>query len=272
MLSSARVVVSPQSSDAFRFFVKIGYAVKGCVYGLLGVLAFRVAIGEGGRLAGEKEAMRHVARQSFGDAALVVIAAGLFFYATWRFVEAALDPYRTGSSLRGVIQRTAAVVSGIGNGFAALTALQLVLGKRDTGENPKVWAALALREEWGSELLVGIGCSIAGVGLFHLYEALTAKFCDHLDLRRGSRGWRKYVTLSGRVGYAARGCLFVIIGLAAVRAGQRLDPREMKGLAEALRSLTAQPFGSALLVAAALGLLAYALHIVTTAPIRKLGD
>jgi hypothetical protein len=51
-----------------------------------------------------------------------------------------------------------------------------------------------------------------------------------------------------------------------------LDPKEMKGLGEALRSLTEQPFGGALLVSAAIGLLAYALHIVTTAPIRKLGD
>jgi hypothetical protein len=272
-LSSAPAVVTrPQTYEPFRFFVKLGYAVKGCVYGILGILALRVAMGEGGRLAGEKEALRHVARQSFGDAALVVIGAGLFFYALWRLIEAVFDPYRVGGSFKGAAQRMAALVSAIGNGVAALTALQLALGEHDASKNPKTLAALALREDWGPALLVGIGCCLAGAGFVHLYEAATAKFCDHLDLRGSSRGWRRYVVLSGRVGHVARGALFVIIGGAAVQAGRKLDPREVKGLGEALSSLAQQPFGPTLLAAAAVGLLAYALHLVTTAPIRKLGD
>jgi hypothetical protein len=270
--SAPAVVTRPQTYEPFRFFVKLGYAVKGCVYGILGVLALEVVLGDGGRLAGEKEAMRHVARQSFGDAALVVIAAGLFFYASWRLIEAVFDPYHVGNSLKGAAQRAAALVSAIGNGFAALTAVQLARGAHDSGKNPKTLAALALREEWGAAALVVVGCCLAGAGVVHLYEAVTARFCDHLDLSRSSRGWRAYVVLSGRAGYVARGCLFVIIGLAAVRAGHHLDAQEVKGVGEALASLTRQPFGPGLLAAAAAGLLAYALHLVTTAPIRKLGD
>lgn len=269
--SLSAAVARPQAHEPFRFFVKLGYAVKGTVYGILGVLAFRVGIGDGGRIAGEKEAMRQVARHSFGDAALVVVGMGLFFYALWRFIEAAFDPYRVGHSLKGVTQRFAALISGIGNSVAALTAIQLALGEHDSGKHPKVWAALALREDFGPELLVGIGACIAGVGLFHLYEAFTGKFCDRLDLAGSSRAFRRYVLSSGRVGYLARGALFAIIGVGAIRAGQSLDPRKVKGVREALQSLTEQPFGPALLLGTAVGLLAYALHLVTTAPIRKLG-
>lgn len=242
------------------------------MYGLLGILAFRVGIGEGGRLAGEKEAMREVARHSFGDAALVVVGLGLSFYALWRFIEAALDPYRVGHSPKGLTQRIAALLSGIGNGVAALTTIELALGEAESGKHPKVWAALALREDWGPLLLTGVGACIALVGVFHVYEAITGKFCERLDLAGSSRPFRRYVMASGRVGYLARGVLFAIIGAGAVRAGQSLDPRKVKGLREALHSLTEQAYGPVLLVAAAAGLVAYALHLVTTAPIRKLGS
>jgi hypothetical protein len=272
-LSSLPAVVSnPQASEPFRFFVKLGYAVKGCVYGLLGVLAFRVGIGEGGNIAGEKEAMKHVARQSFGDAALVVVGAGLFFYALWRLVEAAFDPYRVGHSLRGVIQRGAASISAVGNGAAALAAVQLALGEHGVSRSADTWAALALREEFGPTLLMGLGACIAGVGVFYVYEAFTDRFCEHLDLGGSSRAFRSYVKWSGRLGYVARGTLFAIIGIAGVRAGHSLDPSKVKDSREALTWLTQQPLGPTLLVAAAVGLLAYALHLVTTAPIRKLGD
>ena len=252
--------------------VKLGYAIKGCVYAILGMLAFQVGIGDGGRVAGEKEAMRHVASHSLGDAGLAIIGVGLFFYAFWRFLEAAFDPYRVGHSLLGLAQRTGALMSAIGNGIAALTALQLVLGGDEAGKSPKVWAALALREDWGPPLLVVTGACIAGVGVFHLYEAVTGRFRDHLDLTGSSASWRSYVTWSGRVGLVARGALFALIGLAAMRAGATLDPRKAKGLKETLQTFAEQPSGPALLILAALGLLAYALHLITTAPIRKLGE
>jgi hypothetical protein len=269
--SLATAVAHPQAHEPFRFLVKVGYAVKGLVYGILGVLAFRVGIGDGGRIAGEKEAMREVARHSLGDAALVVVGMGLFFYALWRFIEAAFDPYRVGHSPKGVTQRLAALISAIGNGVAALTAIQLALGEAAGSKHPKVWAALALREDFGPALLVFVGACIAIASAFYVYEGFTGKFCDRLDLTGSSRTWRRYVAVSGRVGYFARGALFAIIGAGAIRAGQSLDPRKVKGLREALASLMEQPFGPTLLVGAAVGLLAYALHLVTTAPIRKLG-
>jgi len=251
--------------------VKLGYAIKGCVYAILGILAFQVGVGDGGRLAGEKEAMRQVASHSLGDAGLAIIGVGLFFYAFWRFIEAAFDPYRVGHSLHGLAQRTGALMSAIGNGFAAITALQLVLGERETGKSPKVWAALALREDWGPPLLVVTGASIAGVGVYHFYEAVTDRFRERLDLTGSSPSWKSYVTWSGRVGLIARGALFALIGLAAIRAGSTLDPRQAKGLKETLQTFAEQPSGPALLILAAVGLLAYALHLISTAPIRKLG-
>lgn len=271
LASLPAVAAPPEARASFRFLVKLGYAVKGSVYAILGVFAFRVGVDERGRVAGEHEAMRQVARQSFGDIALVVVGVGLLFYALWRFLEAAFDPYRVGHSPRGVVQRTGALFSGIGNGFAALTVLQLALGEGGTGRHPRVWAALALQEDWGAALLVAVGACVAGDGVFHCYEAFTGRFRERLDLIGSSERWRSFVTWSGRIGFFAKGSLFAIVGVAAMRAGATLDPRKAKGLREALQTFTEQPFGHALLVTAAVGLLAYALHLISTAPIRKLG-
>lgn len=260
-----------EARESFRVLVKFGYAAKGCVYAILGVLALRVGLGRGARVAGEHDAMREVARYSFGDAALVVIGAGLFFYAIWRLLEAVADPHRVGRSWRGSTQRIGAFISAVGNAFVALTAIQLALGEHGGTKSSKVWAAMVLREAWGPALLVIVGAGIAGVGVFHAYEALTDRFCDRLELSRSSRVWRRYVIWSGRIGFIARGLLFAIIGVATIHAGATLDPHKAKGLREALRTFLEQPYGHALLVLAAVGLLAYASHLISTAPIRKLG-
>ena len=265
-------IAHPESHEPIRFLARLGYAVKGVVYGVMGVLALRVGLGDGGRLAGEHEAVREVHRHPFGDVALVVIGAGLACYAIWRFIEAAFDPYRVGRSLRGVAARVAALASAIANGAVALMALELAADESESRTSPKSLAVSVLREDWGPALLAAVGAGIAGVGIFHVVAAFTDRFCEHLDLRGRSRRLRRYVFWSGRLGFLARGILFAIIGVAALRAGLRLDPSEVKDFREALRTLLEQPFGPALLVGAAVGLLAYGLHLVATAPIRKLAS
>ena len=159
-------IAHPESHEPIRFLARLGYAVKGVVYGVMGVLALRVGLGDGGRLAGEHEAVREVHRHPFGDVALVVIGAGLACYAIWRLIEAAFDPYRVGRSLRGVAARVTSLASAIANGAVALMAFELAAGEAESGTNPKILAVSVLREDWGPALLSAIGAGIAGVGIF----------------------------------------------------------------------------------------------------------
>lgn len=71
-----------------------------------------------------------------------------------------------------------------------------------------------------------------------------------------ARPWEEAV---GRVGYGARAGLYILIGCFALAAVVRLDPRQPKGVSEALRTLVHEPGGRWLLGALALGLLAHAL-------------
>ena len=68
---------------------RFGYASKGAVYFLVGLLAVQAAFGPGGEKTGTEGALKTLVKQPFGQLLLGLVAFGLISYAMWRFVEAA---------------------------------------------------------------------------------------------------------------------------------------------------------------------------------------
>jgi hypothetical protein len=75
----------------------------------------------------------------------------------------------------------------------------------------------------------------------------------------------KLATWVGRIGMAARGVVFVMLGFFVLQAALHVDPKQAKGLDGALATLAAQPFGPWLLGAVALGLVAFGAYSVLCA-------
>ncbi len=67
---------------------RLGYAAKGVVFILVGILAAYSAYGTGAANDGTRSAMRHVEEIPFEQFLLVALAIGLVFYAVWRFFQA----------------------------------------------------------------------------------------------------------------------------------------------------------------------------------------
>ena len=65
-------------------------AARGVVYGIIGVLAIKLAFGDGGKTTNQQGALQTIARQPFGKVLLVLLALGLAGYALWRLVRAAI--------------------------------------------------------------------------------------------------------------------------------------------------------------------------------------
>src|SRR5438067_6246188 len=77
-------------SDAFELFARAGFVARGLIYGIIGILAFKLAIGAGGKAASQQGALETIAHQAFGQVLLILVAIGLAGYACWRFVRAFL--------------------------------------------------------------------------------------------------------------------------------------------------------------------------------------
>ena len=74
----------------------------------------------------------------------------------------------------------------------------------------------------------------------------------------------------GRLGIAARGIVFGVVGTFLIRAALEYDPQEARGLGGALQTLAQQPFGPWLLGAVALGLVAYGLFMLSVSRYRHI--
>ena len=71
---------------------RIGFAVKGAVYLILGLLALLAGLGErGGRITDTHGAIATLLGQPFGRLVVGVLALGLALYSGWRFLEAFAD-------------------------------------------------------------------------------------------------------------------------------------------------------------------------------------
>ena len=60
------------------------------MYGIVGILALKLAIGSGGKATTQRGALMTLAHEPFGQAMLIATAVGLAGYALWRLVRAGI--------------------------------------------------------------------------------------------------------------------------------------------------------------------------------------
>ena len=113
-------------------------------------------------------------------------------------------------------------------------------------------------------MLIIAGLILLGVGLYQLVKATKQSYLKHLEPRIAQQAWAKW---SGRLGYAARGLVFLITGGFLIGAGLDEQASEAGGMGAALSWLDS-PWD--LIVAA--GLFAFGLFSLIEARYRILHD
>lgn len=266
--ASERVARSPWIERLARF----GYASKGVVYIVAGGLAVLAALGSGGEVTDARGAMRSIARQPFGGVLLGVVAFGLVAYVLWRWVQAITDADGKGNDLKGVALRAGYFGSGVVYAGLSVSAARILLGAYDDGEPSAAqsWTARVMALPFGAWLVSLAGLAVIGFGVYQLYKAYSAKFRKRLKLSGMSERARRWATLSGRVGYAARGVIFIVVGFLLMRAARTYNPAHARGLDGALQLLARTPFGRYLLFAVAAGLAAYGVYTLVEARYRRI--
>jgi hypothetical protein len=129
---------------------------------------------------------------------------------------------------------------------------------------------MVMRQPLGKWLVVAAGLSIAAVGAFRLYKAWSGELKKQLLLDGYAARARAWIIGLARVGQAARGVVFVVMGLFVFFAGWHANPEEAKGVAEALGAIERAPYGPYLLGAVGAGLIAYGLFQFVEARYRRI--
>ncbi|MEV0909591.1 DUF1206 domain-containing protein [Streptomyces hokutonensis] len=248
---------------------RAGFVARGVVYVLVGVLALRIAFGDGGREADRQGALQQVAAQPFGKAMLWLLVVGFGCMAIWRGSRAlsAKGPKnKVGSRL---LDGGRAVFYGFvcwgTASFAAGTG-----GSSGSDAKSRDWTASALRLP-GGQVLVGLaGCVLIGVGATLAVRAVMRRFLRRLETGRMSRRVRQVVTALGVGGGAARGAVFAGVGVFVLVAAIRFDPHQAKGMDATLRTFAHTSAGPWLLVAVAVGLVLFGGFSFASARWRRL--
>src|SRR4051794_16057399 len=110
------------NSDGVEWMARAGLAARGITYAIVGLLAVKLALGDGGKTTGQQGALKEIAQQPFGKVMLVALAIGLAGYGVWKLVCAAMQ------TSDGFHQRIGAIVGGIIYLGLCGTAIKILAG------------------------------------------------------------------------------------------------------------------------------------------------
>ena len=248
-MSAGQTARRAQQSRLYDLSITVGLIAYGLVHLLIAWIALQLAWGKSNEEASQQGALQELAGNAFGGVLLWVVAVGLFALVIWMvldvvygFGKASKKVSAAGRGAVYLVLGISAVKVAVGSGGSSTSSQRSMTGR--LMEHPA-----------GRVVVVAVGLVIIGIGVRQIYKAMTKKFTE--DLVGGVP--RATITL-GRVGYAAKGVAFIIVGGLFAWAAISYDPAKAGGLDTALRTLKGQPFGSILLTLMAVGIACFGVY------------
>jgi Domain of Unknown Function (DUF1206) len=257
----------------YAWVARAGLVAKGVSFGIVGALAIKLAVGDGGKATSRQGALQSLAQHWFGKILLILLALGFAAYALWRFIQAYAERDDEGGE-KGAAKKWGKRAGYVGRGliYAGLTysTIRILTGAEQQSQNEKAHHSTAIVLSWpGGRWLVGIaGLAIIGAGLWNLYRALSKSFEDKWRTGEMSETERTWGGRAGMVGHVARFVVFGLIGVFVTKAAIDYNPKDAIGLDGALQKLAQHSYGSWLLGLTAAGLLCYGLYCLVDARYR----
>ncbi|MFJ8027097.1 DUF1206 domain-containing protein [Streptomyces sp. NPDC096311] len=258
--------------SGMEYAARAGLTARGVIYLLIGVLALRIAFGDGKKQADRDGAVAEIARQPFGAVLLWALAVGLVGMALWRLSEACFGS--AGPDGRAAKKRLLSAVRFVFYAFVACSVLSFAAGsgsggKGSSDQQSRDVTAKVLDLPTGQWIVGAAGAGIVVAGLLIGGRAVLRKYHKKLKLGQMSARTRRLVDVTGVGGGAARGLVFAAAGCFAVRAAVDYEPDRAKGLDDTIRSFAHTPVGPWLLVCVAAGLVLFGLFSFAMARWRR---
>jgi len=211
----------------FQWWARFGFVTRGLLYIVIAWLV--IVAGRTEDLTGAMEYVDH----GVGKGLTIFIVAGMAGYGLWRLSDAAFGMDSGRHHAKAWRRRTAAAASGAIYLFLAYKALRIMIqGYADSGDAHE-HAATALNLPAGTFLLGVAAAVLGGAGIVQLWKATSCSFLRHLD-EPASRPLAKWL---GRIGYAARGVIFLTVAWLLARGALHHSAAEAGGFEQALDTL-----------------------------------
>jgi len=244
----------------------LGYGVT---HVLVGWIALQLAFGKAAKEGDQSGAFKTLAEQPLGKFLLIAVAIGLVAMALWQVLEAAVG-HTEDTGKERVFERVASAFKAGFYAYLAYKAVSVVQGSGQSSGDQQQQTTSTVLESSGGRWLVGlIGLAIAIIGAGLVWYGFTKKFEKHLKTGAMQGTVRKTMRGLGVFGYAAKGVVYGMLGVLVLIAAVNFDPGKSRGLDQALRTLSAQPAGDLVLIAVAIGLVAYGAFCFGQAKYRK---
>lgn len=255
--------VSLKSTPKVSSFAKVGLVAKGIVYVLLGIFAFMAAFHLGGQSTNDtnkRGVFDFIQEQTGGQILLALLALGLASYTIWRFFQALKDTEHKGKNTKALAVRGRYLFSGLVYGSLTFLVIRMLFfSSESSDEIGNEGMARELLSQPAGYFLAGIVAMIfIGVGIYQVYYGLSEKYKKHVNKAVSSNG-RNYMMAAGKIGYVARGIVWLIIGWLFVKAALEANAAKAGDTEDAFQLLANASYGSYLLGAVGLGLCCYGL-------------
>ncbi|MET4060691.1 hypothetical protein ABIB35_002242 [Arthrobacter sp. UYP6] len=247
-------------SKGFERAARLGYVASGLLHLLIGVIALQIASGSGGSGSADSSgAVSTLAGQPGGLILLWICFLGCLTLGLFQLSRIWLDGRGLKGSqvwrMRGSAAGQALTYGAIGVSFGTFA----LGGAKDSRQSSAGWSARLMAQPAGAVLLGVVGLGIVVVGGYFIFKGAARRF--RKDLQAVPPGtWDRAVTVTGTLGFVAKGISLAILGILVMVAAFTADPEKSSGLDGALHALRGQPFGWLALGAVGLGLLCYGLY------------
>lgn len=263
----------PPLHDLLELAARIGYGARGFVYLSVGCLILLSAVDLVGDAVGTKGALDWLVLRPLGRLWVFLVGLGLSAFVMWRVLQSVFDADHDGVGAHGLRTRMSQGFSGLSYAGLAVAAFSLLVHAPEG--DPAVEGVIRSREQaatvlslpFGNWLLVGIGLTIFGIGASNIVKAWREDFTEYLAC--SARTCRRLTPLA-RAGHVARGLAYLPLAVLVVLAGLRSSAQDVTSFGSALEAVERQPAGPWILVAAALGFVAFGAFSFIEARFRRI--
>lgn len=251
-----------------RRYILIGYAAKGTVYLLIGILTVQAAIFKE-KAGGTYLSLIFLASQPLGRLLVLLLAVALMGYVLRRIFQTILVPGVNSSSWKCQVKRIGYLMSALSYTGVAYTALNIV---RQSGEDDDTIEDLAgelFDLPIGEWLVFFGGLAVITVGISYVYGAYSGSYISEFDSGDIDRRLEKWTRRIGKFGVAARGVSFILTGIYLIQAAIIGSSELAGGLQNAFEVLASQPFGQLWLGIIGMGFISYGLYMFVATKYRR---